>query len=159
MWYNSIQVYFYLEVINYSFSPIFWAPSNQFLASPLQTRGSVGWACVAHLSFCFEETLYRTFHRCFLPNFCSFGYLVSEDLEITTSKNCLWCPWPCLLMDRDEMSNLNRGPFIDPSYQVSVHYAKRFQRRRFLKSTNQKQELPVVDMFVNGWAIIIEDLS
>jgi len=22
----------------------------------LQTRGSVGWACVAHLSFCFEET-------------------------------------------------------------------------------------------------------
>ena len=48
------------------------------------------------------------------------------------------------------MSNLNRGPFIDPSYQVSVHYAKRFQRRRFLKSTNQKQELPVVDMFAKG---------
>jgi len=22
----------------------------------LQTRGSVGWACVAHLSFCSEET-------------------------------------------------------------------------------------------------------
>jgi len=29
-----------------------------------KTRGSVGWACVAHLSFCFEETLYRTCHRC-----------------------------------------------------------------------------------------------
>ena len=28
---------------------------------------------VAHFSFCFEETLYRTFHRCFLPNICSFG--------------------------------------------------------------------------------------
>ena len=28
---------------------------------------------IAHLSFCFEETLYRTFHKCFLPNFCSFG--------------------------------------------------------------------------------------
>jgi hypothetical protein len=27
--------------------------------------------------------------------------------------------------------------------------AKRFQRRRFLKSVNQKQELPVVAMFVN----------
>jgi len=26
-----------------------------------KTRGSVGWACVAHLSFCFEETLCRTF--------------------------------------------------------------------------------------------------
>jgi hypothetical protein len=32
-----------------------------------------------------------------------------------------------------EMSNLYRGPAIDASYQVSVHLAKRFQRRRFLK--------------------------
>jgi hypothetical protein len=31
------------------------------------------------------------------------------------------------------MSNLYRGPSIDASYQVSVHLAKRFQRRRFLK--------------------------
>jgi hypothetical protein len=37
---------------------------------------------------------------------------------------------PCLLMDRDEMSKLYRGPSIDPSYQVSVHLAKGFQRRR-----------------------------
>jgi hypothetical protein len=49
------------------------------------------------------------------------------------------------------MSNLDRGPTIDASYQVSVHLAKRFQRRRcFFKSANQKQELPVVAMFVNG---------
>jgi hypothetical protein len=33
--------------------------------------------------------------------------------------------------DRDEMSNLHRGHSIDASYQVSVHLAKRFQRRRF----------------------------
>jgi hypothetical protein len=26
-----------------------------------------------------EQTLYRTFHRCFLPSFSSFGYGVSED--------------------------------------------------------------------------------
>jgi hypothetical protein len=31
---------------------------------------------------------------------------------------------PCLLMDRDEMSNLYRGPSIDASYQVSVHLAQ-----------------------------------
>jgi hypothetical protein len=31
------------------------------------------------------------------------------------------------------MSNLHRGPSIDASYQVSVHLAKRFQRRRFKK--------------------------
>jgi hypothetical protein len=30
------------------------------------------------------------------------------------NKNCLWCP--CLLMDRDEMSNRNRGLSIDASY-------------------------------------------
>ena len=45
------------------------------------------------------------------------------------NKNGLWRP--CLLVDRDEMSNLYRGPSIDASYQVSVHLAKRFQRRRF----------------------------
>ena len=49
----------------------------------------------------------------------------------TKNKNCLW--QPCLLTDRDEMSNLYRGLSIDASYQVSVHLAKRFQRRRFLK--------------------------
>jgi hypothetical protein len=37
-----------------------------------------------------------------------------------------------LLTDRDEMSNLNRGPSIDASYQASVHLAKRFQRRIFV---------------------------
>jgi hypothetical protein len=47
------------------------------------------------------------------------------------NKNCLWRP--CLITDRDEMSILYRGHAIDASYQVSVHLAKRFQRRRFLK--------------------------
>jgi hypothetical protein len=31
------------------------------------------------------------------------------------------------------MSNLNNGPSIDASYQVSVHLTKQFQRRRLLK--------------------------
>jgi hypothetical protein len=35
--------------------------------------------------------------------------------------------------DRDKMNNLYREPFIDACYQVSVHLAKRFQRRRFLE--------------------------
>jgi hypothetical protein len=47
------------------------------------------------------------------------------------NKNGLWRP--CLLTDWDEMSNLYRGSAIDASYQVSVHLAMRFQRRRFLK--------------------------
>ena len=33
-------------------------------------------------------------------------------------------------MDRDEISNLYRGPSIDASSQVSVHLAEGFQRRR-----------------------------
>jgi hypothetical protein len=47
------------------------------------------------------------------------------------NKNCL--RWSCLLTDQDEMSNLYRGHSIDVSYQVSVHLAKRFQRRRIKK--------------------------
>jgi hypothetical protein len=45
------------------------------------------------------------------------------------NKNWLWRQ--CLLTDRDEMSNLYRGPSIDASYHVSVHLAKRFQKRWF----------------------------
>jgi predicted aminopeptidase len=33
-------------------------------------------------------------------------------------------------MDRDKISNLYKGPSIDASYQVSVHLAEGFQRRR-----------------------------
>jgi hypothetical protein len=49
------------------------------------------------------------------------------------------------------MSNLHRGYSIDAFYQVSVRLAMRFQRRRFFRNqTRQKQELPVVAMFING---------
>jgi hypothetical protein len=43
-------------------------------------------------------------------------------------------------MDRDEISTLYRGPPIDTSYQVAVHLAKRFQRRRILKETGKKNQ-------------------
>jgi hypothetical protein len=52
--------------------------------------------------------------------------------EPIRNKNCLWRP--CLLMDRDELSNLYRGPSIDASYQVSIHLAKRFRQRRLKKN-------------------------
>jgi hypothetical protein len=53
------------------------------------------------------------------------------------NNNCLWRP--CLLTNRDDMSNLDRGPLIDASYQVSVHLAKRFQRRRFFLEIDQSE--------------------
>jgi hypothetical protein len=82
-----------------------------------------------------EQSLERTFHRCFLPSYGSFGKAVSKDKIFRNrpfrNKNCLWQPY--LLMDWDEMSNLYRGPSIDGSYQVSDHLNKWFQRRRFLE--------------------------
>jgi hypothetical protein len=36
-------------------------------------------------------------------------------------------------MDRDEMNILYRGPYIDASFQVSIHLAKGFQWRRLKK--------------------------
>jgi hypothetical protein len=43
------------------------------------------------------------------------------------NKKHLW--WPCLLTNRDGMSNLYRGPSIDASFKVSDHLAKQFQIR------------------------------
>jgi hypothetical protein len=45
--------------------------------------------------------------------------------------NGLW--WPSLLMDRNEMSTLNRRLPIDASYQFLVHLAMRVQKRRIIK--------------------------
>jgi hypothetical protein len=39
------------------------------------------------------------------------------------------------------MSNLYIGPSIDASYQVSVHLAKQFQRRRFLKIDQSEKKI------------------
>ena len=90
-----------------------------------------------------EQSLQRASHRCILLSFGSFGKVVSEEIffrnQPIRNKNCLW--WPCLLTDRDEMSILNRGPAIDASYQVSVHLAKRFQRRRILKISQSETRI------------------
>ena len=79
-----------------------------------------------------EQSQQRTFHRCFPQSFGSFGKAVSEEKFFRNrpirNKNCLWRSR--LLMDRDKMSTLYRGPHIDASYQVSVNLARRFQRKR-----------------------------
>jgi hypothetical protein len=65
-----------------------------------------------------------------VSSFGSFSQTVSEEKNFKNQpirkKNRLW--QPCLLTDRDEMSNLNKGPAIDASYQVSVHLANRFAK-------------------------------
>ena len=85
-------------------------------------------------------------------NFCSFGQAVSEEKIFRNrpirNENCLW--WPCLLTDQDDMSNLYRRPSIDASYKFLFIWPSGFRGEDFQKSTNQKRELPVVAMFVNG---------
>jgi hypothetical protein len=53
------------------------------------------------------------------------------EIDQSEKKHCLW--WPCLSKDQIEMSNPYREPSIDYSYHVSVHLAKRFQRKIFLE--------------------------
>jgi hypothetical protein len=78
-----------------------------------------------------------------MQSFGTFGQAVSEEKILKSrpirNKNCLW--WPCLLTDQNKMSNHNRGLSIDASYQVSVHMAKRFQRRRIFKISQSETRI------------------
>jgi hypothetical protein len=47
------------------------------------------------------------------------------------------------------MSNFNIGPSIDASYIISVHLAVS-EEKNFRELTNQKPELPMAAMFLNG---------
>jgi hypothetical protein len=93
------------------------------------------------------KVLYKDFSNLYRGPFIDASHQVSVHLakgfqgrrffrnQPIRNKNCLW--WPCLLTYRHKMSNLYRGPSIDASYQVSVHLAKWFQRRRFFLEINQ----------------------
>ena len=63
------------------------------------------------------QSLERTFHKCFLTSFGSFGQAVSEEKIFKNrpikNRNCLSRPW--LFTDQDEMCNLYRGPSTDTS--------------------------------------------
>ena len=96
--------------------------------------------------------------KCFRESSIDASYQVSVHLakrfqrrnffrnQPIRNKNSLL--WPCLLMDRYEMSNRNRGHSIDAFYHPSVHLNKRFRGEESKKSANQKQESPVAAMFV-----------
>ena len=136
-----------------------------------------------------EQSIQKTFHRCFLPSFGSFSKAVSEEKifrnrpirnknrlwqpslsmdlyrglpiddtrqvsvhlarrfqrrrffrhQPIRNKNCLWRP--CLLTDRDEMSNLYKGPSKDASSHVTVYLAKQFQRRRIFKISQSETRI------------------
>ena len=100
-----------------------------------------------------DQSLQRTFKECFLPSFNSFGPAVLEEKIFQKSTNQKQ-EWPVAAMfvngsGRNEQS-LQRTfhrCFL-PSYGS---FGQAVSEEFFLqKSTNQKHELPVVVMFVNG---------
>ena len=136
------------------FGPFGQTVSEQkiFRNRPIRNKNCLWWPCLL-MDREKMNKLQRTFHRCFLPSFSSFGKVVSEDKifrnQPIRNKNCLWQPY--LLMDRDEMSNLYRRPpilCILPNFG-SFGQAVSEEKLFFQKSTNQKQESPLVAMFVN----------
>ena len=100
-----------------------------------------------------KHSLQRTFQRCFLPSFDSFGQVVSEEKifqKLTNQKQEL--PVVAMFVNGLELNeqSLQRtfhGCFLPnfDSFGQAVTEEKIFQ-----KSTNQKQELSVAAMFDNG---------
>ena len=98
-----------------------------------------------------EQSLQRTFHRCFLPSFISFGQVVSEEKLFQKSNN-----------KKQELSTT--AMFVNGSKRNEQFPQRTFHRcflpsfglfgqtdrvEDFQKLTNQKKELSVVAMFVN----------
>ena len=59
---------------------------------------------------------------------CFRGFFTNQPIR---NKNCLWRP--CLLTDRDEMSNLYREPSIDASYEFWFIWPSSFRGEFFLE--------------------------
>ena len=97
-----------------------------------------------------EQSLQRTFHRCFLPNFSSFRKAVLEEKIFQKSTNQKQDVVAMFINGWD----LNAQPlqmtfqgFFLPSFDS---FGKAVSEKIIQKSTNQKQELPAAAMFVNG---------
>ena len=86
--------------------------------------------CVAYLLFCFEETLHRTFHRCFLPRLGSFGQAVSEEIFRNRSIRNK----PVVAMFVNEMSNLYRGPSKDAPTKFRFIWLSGFRGEDFFRN-------------------------
>ena len=75
-------------------------------------------------------------HCCLLPSCGLFGQTISKEKTFKNrpikNKTCLW--GPCLVMDHCKMCSLCKESSRNVSYQVSVHLAQRFERKRLFKN-------------------------
>ena len=92
------------------------------------------WFSLLYLFFCLKIT-------------CSFPLL---KVSVLLSK--LEAQWaePVSLTFHSALRKLNTEPPIGASHQVLVIWLSSYREEDFQKSTNQKQEWPVVAMFING---------
>ena len=95
----------------------------------------------------------RTFHRCFLPSLSSFGQAVSEEkifFKSTNQKQEL--PVVAMLVNEsgryEQFSQRTFHRWFLPSFDSFGQAVS--EKKNLYKLTNQKQELSVVAMFVNG---------
>ena len=127
------------------------------------TRGSVGWACVAHLSFCFDEILYIIFYRCFLPNFNSFDQMVLEEILLIGQSQTR--------TSHGGHVNFSTGKAFSEekifiNWQTrnknSVHLTKRFRGEEFLEIDHPETRIVygghICYQIGTQWTIFIENL-
>ena len=100
-----------------------------------------------------EQSLQRTTHTCILLSFGSFGKAVSEEKffkKLTNQKQEL--PMAAMFVNGSKLNEqfLQRTFHRMLSTTFPSTWPSCFRVEDFQKSTNQKQELPVVAMFVNG---------
>ena len=92
---------------------------EEFLKSANQKQESPVAAMFVNGSGRNEQSLKRTFHRCFLPSFGSFGQTVTEEKiflnQPIRNKSHLWQPY--LLTDREEMSNEDLPYMLPTKFQ------------------------------------------
>ena len=63
------------------------------------------------------------------------------------NKNGLW--QPCFLSDQEKMMKLYKEPSIEAPYQMLIHLAKLFQRKRYLMYQSiKKKESSMAAMFL-----------
>ena len=99
-----------------------------------------------------EQSVQRTFHRCFLPSFISFGQAVQEEKVFQKSTNKKQeLPMTAMFVNGSKRNEQfpEDLPLMLPTTFRSI-WPSCFRVEDFQKSTNQKQELPMAAIFVIG---------
>jgi hypothetical protein len=96
-----------------------------------------------------EHSLQRNFHRCFLPSFGSFGTTPPIFYIKLKTHILFFFGSPCLWQGELLPSLGVRRPL---TFHILIcSFGQAVSEEKILKkSANQKQELPVAAMFVNG---------